>query len=123
MFSREKVVERRAHKRFAVRRASFALDISRSGKVMNIGCGGLAFSYISKTDWLHSLYPYDPGVLLLDDEIYMDNIHFSVVSQTSKIYPFSRKYVIRLGLKFEKLSEIQEAKLKSFIVNNSCQEV
>ena len=116
-------VERRAHRRFALRNAAFALDSTRSGSVVNISMGGLAFTYPSKTDWLHSLYPDDPGVLLLDDDIYMDNIRFKIVCQSSKVLPFSRHYMIRLGIKFEGLSEMQIANLASFIDANACQEV
>lgn len=87
----------------------------KSGEIIDISMGGLAFSYVDRDDW--SFESCDRGMLLGEKELCLDDIPLKVISDCAINSGLS--IIRRCGVKFEKLTPKQLAQLEYFIWANS----
>ncbi len=136
-----KYTERRKHKRYATRNQAIAMVKSESGKldsiskmskgevgmavyksrphklgqILNVGRGGLSFSYISKENQGDKIDEID--ILLADDDFYLENIQFKTILDTSlegdnTLSPLEMK---TQSIKFINMTTRQSLKLEYFL--------
>ena len=106
--------ERRQHQRHQVKSGSISFK-DKSGEIIDISMGGLAFSYVDRDDW--SLESFDRGMLLGEKELCLEEVPLKVISDCAINSGLS--IIRRCGVKFEKLTPKQLAQLEYFIWANS----
>jgi hypothetical protein len=106
--------ERRLHQRHQVESGSISFK-DKSGEIIDISMGGLAFSYVDRGDW--SFENFDRGMLLGEKELCLEDIPLKVISDCAINSGLS--IIRRCGVKFEKLTPKQLAQLEYFIWANS----
>jgi hypothetical protein len=106
--------DRRQHQRHQVKSGSITIN-NKSGEIIDISMGGLAFSYLDRHDW--SYESFDRGMLLGEMELCLEDIPLKVISDCAINSGLS--IIRRCGVKFEKLTPKQLAQLEYFIWANS----
>ena len=106
--------ERRQHQRFKVKSGTFKSE-SRSGDIVDISMGGLAFSYIDSGNWTDE--SFDCGMLMGEKDLCLEEIPLKIISDCAINSGFS--ITRRCGVKFEKLTPKQLAQLEYFIWANT----
>ena len=106
--------ERRQHKRFKVKSGTFKAK-SISGEIVDISMGGLAFSYIDDGNWTDE--SFDCGMLWGEKDLRLEDIPFKIISDCAINDGLSMTR--RCGVKFEKLTPRQVAKLEYYIWTNT----
>lgn len=113
----ENLADRRRHERFRIKGKALAYYRTHSpkiGEIIDIGCGGLAFSYIGSAEPSNSSFDLD--VMFPDRTDYLDRLPCSAVSDCQMDTDTcgcagSR----RCGVQFGDLDERQKAKITSLI--------
>jgi len=123
---RKEVDERRKHKRFRVQNGAFAVltafswphSTQKLGQIIDIGMGGLAFSYIASEE--PSNGSLELSIFLAENRFHLRNIPFKTISdvETKKV-PFSSITMKRSGVQFGELTPNQISQLKYFISNHT----
>ena len=125
MIDTEKIVERRAHKRFLVKEGAYALlknNSSKLGQIKNISKGGLAFSYIVNGEQMHESFKVD---------IFISNIGYCLKDIPSKKisgshinnkFPFSTFAIRKVGIQFNELNQSQLSQLDNFMRDHTAGE-
>lgn len=136
-----KYTERRKHKRYETRNQAIAMVKSESGKldciskmskgevgmavyksrphklgqILNVGRGGLSFSYISKKNQKNKVDEID--ILLADDDFYLKNIQFKTILDASleDDNNFSPLEMKTQSIKFINMTTRQSLKLEYFL--------
>ena len=106
--------EQRRHQRYPVKAATISTG-EKSGEIIDISIGGLAFSYLEREDWTDG--SFDHGMLLGEEDLRIDDIQLKVISDCAINSGFS--VVRRCGVKFEQLTAKQLAQLEYFIWANT----
>lgn len=106
--------EKRHHQRYPVKSATISTG-NKSGEIIDISMGGLAFSYLAREDWTDE--SFDQGMLLGEADLRVDDIQMKVISDCAINSGFS--VVRRCGVKFEQLTAKQLAQLEYFIWANT----
>jgi hypothetical protein len=106
--------ERRQHQRFKVKSGTFESE-SRSGEIVDISMGGLAFSYIDSGNWTDE--SFDCGMLMGEKDLCLEEIPLKIISDCAINSGLSMTR--RCGVKFEKLTPKQLAQLEYFIWANT----
>jgi len=102
--------EKRQHQRFPVKAATIKSG-NKSGEIIDISMGGLAFSYLEREDWTDD--SFDRGMLLGEQDLRIDDVQLKIISDCAINSGFS--VVRRCGVKFEQLTPKQLAQLEYFI--------
>jgi len=113
--------ERREHKRFKVLSGVFALN-TKFGQVDDISLGGISFRYIDRQPC--STAPEERGFLFGDDDLCLDNIPITTVSDeiVSGGVATESTTVRRRSVRFGPLTITQRNMLEHFIwVNTSAE--
>ncbi|RJP75183.1 MAG: PilZ domain-containing protein [Desulfobacteraceae bacterium] len=113
----KKLVDRRKHKRFKVPADAFAIvknPCFKLGQIADMSLGGISFYYISGKGFSKNIAV---DILLADDDLYIDNLPVSIVSDVNVHLNESldKTSFKRCGLQFEKLTSHQLSKLSCFI--------
>lgn len=106
--------DKRHHQRYPVKSATISAG-EKSGEIIDISMGGLAFSYLAREDWTDD--SFDQGMLLGEQDLHIDDIQLKVISDCAINNGFS--VVRRCGVKFERLTPKQLAQLEYFIWANT----
>ncbi|NTV13227.1 MAG: PilZ domain-containing protein [Desulfobulbaceae bacterium] len=106
--------EKRRHQRFPIKSATISTG-NKSGEIIDISMGGLAFSYLEREDWTDDTF--DRGMLLGEQDLRIEDIQLKVISDCAINSGFS--VVRRCGVKFEQLTAKQLAQLEYFIWANT----
>jgi len=106
--------DKRRHQRYPVKSATISAG-EKSGEIIDISMGGLAFSYLEREDWTDDTF--DRGMLLGEQDLHIEDIQLKVISDCAINSGFS--VVRRCGVKFERLTPKQLAQLEYFIWANS----
>lgn len=123
---RKEVDERRKHKRFLVQNGAFAVltaffwphSTQKLGHIIDIGLGGLAFSYITSEESPNGAV--ELSIFLAENRFYLRNIPFetmSVVEITEE--PSSSLTTRRHSVQCGKIAPNQVSQLKYFIWNHT----
>lgn len=122
----KEVDERRKHKRFQVQNGAFAVftafswphSTQKLGQIIDIGMGGLAFSYIASEE--PSNGSLELSIFLAENRFHLRNIPFETISdvETNEV-PFSSITMKRSGVQFGELTPNQISQLKYFISNHT----
>ena len=118
MINTEKIVERRAHKRFLVQEGAYALlknNSSKLGQIKNISKGGLAFSYIVDGEQMHELFKVD--IFISNRGFYLKDIPSKKISDfhIDNKLPFSTFSIRQAGIQFNELNHSQLSQLDNFM--------
>lgn len=106
--------DRRQHPRHRAKSGTFTAG-DRSGEIIDISMGGLAFSYIEREDWDGE--SFDRGVLLGERDLCIEDIPLKVISDCAINSGLS--IIRRCGVQFGKLTPRQIAQLEYFIWANT----
>ena len=112
-------VERRKHRRYAIKDIAFAIIRSKGeeelGQIVNISMGGLAFQYFIGNREFQKAERLD--VLLADSGVQVENIEFRVVDDYELVneLPFSSITKREQRVTFNRLDDAQRQGLDSFI--------
>ncbi len=116
---REKLVERRKHKRFSVSKGAFVAlrpHYVKVGQVIDISTRGLAFTYMADEKRPNRSFELD--MFLADQAFYLQEVPFRTISDFhSDGIPFSSIEMRRMGVQFGNLTEAEKAKLVYFMDN------
>lgn len=122
----KEVDERRKHKRFRVQNGAFAVftafswpySTQKLGQIIDIGMGGLAFSYIASEE--APTGAVELSIFLAENRFHLRNIPFETISdvETNEV-PFSSITMKRSGVQFGELTPNQVSQLKYFISNHT----
>lgn len=108
---------RRKFPRFTPKNDLFVLH-SHFGKIINIGMGGILFTYAGTKDDPASSIP-TKGVLFAKEDDYLVELPFKIVSDTVVHRTLRGKYNIkRRAVVFEDLNPEQVEQLEQFILDN-----
>jgi len=125
MRKKKKIVERRRHRRFHVQEGALAIlgpHPSKIGQVIDIGRGGLAFSYIAGEEPPTELTIV--SIMLADKSFYLSRMPFQIVSdQEAGRSPFSSLRMGRCGGRFGELTDPETSQLEYFIQNHTVGEM
>ncbi len=120
------MLERRKHKRFKVQDSAFVVlrgsswphSTQKVGQIMDIGMGGLAFSYVAEQE--PSNGSFELGIFSADNSFHLRKIPFETISdvETKKV-PFSSITMRRSGVQFGELTQEQAAQLEFFLKNRT----
>ena len=116
MKNKEDVVDRRRHKRFRVPTSAFTFFGSHSaklGQILDIGMGGLSFSYVPGDERPYNSQQLD--ILLPGGAFYLDRIPFETVSDYKMGSMGHPSRARRCGVEFGPLSDRQKSELNYFI--------
>ncbi len=117
MSEEKKSVEMRSHKRIQIRDDAFAIVKPHSDRLLvnieNLSEGGLAFRYISDSEW--SVDSLD--IMLINDDFYLEKIDVKAVSDFELTdTSLARHMKMRMQcLEFIAPSSFQQERLKEFI--------
>lgn len=106
--------ERRIHPRHPAKTGTIVAN-NRSGEIIDISMGGLAFSYLERDDWDHE--SFDHGMLLGENDLCIEDLPLKVISDCAINSGIS--IIRRCGVQFGKLTPKQLAQLEYFIWANS----
>lgn len=106
--------ERRIHPRHPVKSGTVTAN-NRTGEIIDISMGGLAFSYLERGDW--DGVTFDRGMLLGERDLCIEDLPFKVISDCAINSGIS--IIRRCGVQFEKLTAKQMAQLEYFIWANT----
>jgi hypothetical protein len=106
--------DRRSHSRHPVKSVTIATP-NRTGEIIDISMGGLAFSYIEREDWDGE--SFDHGVLLGERDLRIEDIPLKVISDCAINSGIS--VIRRCGVQFGKLTAKQMSQLEYFIWANT----
>lgn len=106
--------EKRRHQRYPVKSATISTG-NKSGEIIDISMGGLAFSYVAREDWTDDAF--DRGMLLGEQDLRIEDVQLKVISDCAINCGIS--VVRRCGVKFEQLTAKQLAQLEYFIWANT----
>ncbi len=106
--------DRRRFRRHRLKSSTISIN-DKSGEIIDISMGGLAFSYLDRGDW--SFESFDRGMLLGEKDLCLEDIPLKVISDCAINSGLS--IIRRCGVKFEKLTPKQLAQLEYFIWENS----
>ena len=106
--------DRRQHQRHQIKSATFNTG-DRSGEIIDISMGGLAFSYIERAEW--EAEPVDRGMLLGERDLAIADIPLKVISDCAINSGISM--VRRCSVKFVQLTQKQLDQLEYFIWANT----
>jgi hypothetical protein len=116
----EKLADRRRHERFRIKGKALAYYRTHSpkiGEIMDIGSGGLAFSYMGSAELPNSTF--DLEIMFPDRTDYLDALPCKAVSdRMAESETGERTGTRRCGVRFGDLTEAQETKIASLIENN-----
>ena len=111
------MAERRKHERFKIKGKALAYYRTHSpkiGEIIDIGGGGLAFSYIGSAELPNSSFELE--VMFPDRTDYLDRLPCSAVSDCEMApETCGRAKTRRCGVRFGELDERQKAKIISLI--------
>ena len=116
----EELAERRRHERFRIKGKALAYYRTHSpkiGEIMDIGSGGLAFSYMGSAELANSAFKLE--IMFPDRTDYLDELPCEAVSDCmvdSRTGDCAGTR--RCGVRFGDLTKVQEAKIASLIENN-----
>ena len=102
--------DRRSHPRHPVKSGTITAD-QRSGEIIDISMGGLAFSYVEREDWDGE--SFDRGMLLGERDLRIEDLPLKVISDCAINSGIS--VIRRCGVQFGKLTPKQMAQLEYFI--------
>lgn len=111
---KKELKERRSHPRHPVRSGTITAN-NRTGEIIDISMGGLAFSYVEQGDWEGE--SFDRGMLLGEGDLCIEDIPFKVISDCAINRGLS--IIRRCGVQFGKLTPRQIAQLEYFIWANT----
>jgi len=117
MSEEKKTVEMRSHKRIMIRDDAFAIVKPHSDRLLvnieNLSAGGLAFRYISDSEW--SVDSLD--IMLINDDFYLEKLKVKAVSDFELTdTSLTRHIKMRMqGLEFLAPTSFQQERLKEFI--------
>ncbi len=126
MAARRDVAEQRRYKRFQAKKGAFALSkasVNTLGQIVDIGQGGLAFTYVAWGETTNGISEID--ILFAERSFYLQNLPCKVISDSEITlrHPFSSVRMRRLSVEFEELTPKQQSELKYFITNHTSSEV
>ena len=115
-------MDQRKHKRFRAKEGAFAFPqdhICDGGPIIDIGPGGLSFSYIDRGK--RSTGSFELVVLHADHGFCLKKIAVKSVSDFTLVSenPFSSVPVRRCNVQFEELTPSQKSQLQYFIRNHT----
>ncbi|MBU0485929.1 MAG: PilZ domain-containing protein [Proteobacteria bacterium] len=113
---KKKPLERREHKRYSANAATCALK-SKTGQIIDISMGGLAFSYIDRGDWSNE--SLELGMLFGEGDLCIDELPLKIISDCAIGNGISM--IRRCGVKFGELTPKQIAQLEYFIWANTAE--
>jgi len=114
-------MERRKHKRYKVTKGACKVGSNaesksaKSGEVIDISMGGLAFSYIEDGEWTDE--SFDRGMLLGEKDLCIEDIPLKVISDCAINTGIT--ITRRCGVQFGKLTPRQIAQLEYYIWTNT----
>lgn len=111
---KDKMVERRRHKRFKAKSGSFKSE-KIEGEIIDISMGGFSFSYVDNGKWTDE--SFDVGMLLGEKDLCIEEIPLKIISDCA----INRGLSItrRCGVKFGTLTSKQLAQLEYYIWANT----
>ena len=115
------LMERRKHKRYKVTKGACKVDsnteskTAKSGEVIDISMGGLAFSYIEDGEWTDE--SFDRGMLLGEKDLCIEDIPLKVISDCAINTGIT--ITRRCGVQFGKLTPRQISQLEYYIWTNT----
>ena len=119
---REKLAERRKHKRFQVQDGAFAVirpEFTKLGQIIDISHEGLAFQYAVTASQANGASELD--IFLVGDGYYLEKMSFETVSDRRATKKSSKGSLPlrRCSVQFKDLTGIQIARLEYFIQNHT----
>jgi len=112
---------KRKHKRFQAKDRSYVevKESNKVGQILDIGAGGLAFTYIDIGDRPNGSFDLD--ILSKDIGFHLENISFKTVSDLALKgkFAFSTTKTRRCGGLFRQLKQDQISQLEYFIRNHT----
>jgi len=123
---RKEVDERRKHKRFRVQNGAFAVltafswphSTQKLGHIIDIGMGGLAFSYITSEESPNGAV--ELSIFLAENRFHLRNIPFETISDVETTEePSSSLTMRRRSVQFGELAPNQVSQLKYFMRNHT----
>jgi len=106
--------EKRRHPRHPVKAGRITAN-QRTGEIIDISMGGLAFSYVQRDDWDGE--SFDRGMLLGERDLCIEDLPLKVISDCAINSGIS--IIRRCGAQFGELTAKQIAQLEYFIWANS----
>jgi hypothetical protein len=115
--------ERRRHKRYRVREGALAFLGSIPGKIIDISRGGVSVNYVVFEKGPEQVLKLD--IFFPEEDFFLPGIPACVVSEIDSPakLPFSAVQTKRIGVRFDGLSEKQEAALERYLLQNAIAEV
>ena len=113
--------ERRKHKRYKVKEGSCTVEpktdskFAKSGDIIDISMGGLAFSYVEDDKWTDETF--DRGMLLGEKDLCIEDLPLKVISDCAINTGIT--ITRRCGVQFDKLTPKQLAQLEYYIWTNT----
>ncbi len=111
---KKNLAERRLHPRHPAKAGTITAN-NRTGEIIDISMGGLAFSYLEREDWDGD--SFDRGMLLGEDDLCIEDLPLKVISDCAINSGIS--IIRRCGVQFGRLTPKQMAQLEYFIWANS----
>ncbi len=111
------LIDRRKHKRYAVKEGAFTTNCTKSGMITDISSGGLTFRYIDRKTCRGETTLLD--IVFDADDFYLDRIPCKTVSDFITItdLPDKAKVIKRHSVEFGCLTAMQIEQLQFFIAN------
>jgi hypothetical protein len=120
MSNQKKLVDRRKHKRFQLQDTVFATllpDYRKTGKIIDVSMGGLAFQYISELQPA-TVVSCELAIFSATGDFHLSRLSFVTISDFENArVPFSSIRTRRCGLQFGELTGDQTAELVYFLDN------
>lgn len=111
---KKELKERRIHPRHQVKSGTITAN-NRTGEIIDISMGGLAFSYVEREEW--DGVTFDFGMLMGERDLCIEDLPLKVISDCAINSGIS--IIRRCGVQFGKLTPKQVAQLEYFIWANS----
>ena len=111
---KKELEERRIHPRHPVKSGTITIN-NRTGEIIDISMGGLAFSYLEREDW--DGVTFDCGILFGENDLCIEDLPLKIISDCAINSGIS--VIRRCGVQFGKLTTKQMAQLEYFIWTNS----